>query len=104
VLVDFSLGNSRKGSLIHFVPEHSAQFNLAGFAELTDWVVDYFSDSLKRQGNVNDVLRHASPVVATNKMPVIMQYEGHSVTIVGYELAKNGVVNLLVFDPSRYSL
>ncbi|KIJ17174.1 hypothetical protein PAXINDRAFT_154554 [Paxillus involutus ATCC 200175] len=84
VLVDFSLGNSRKG-----------------FAELTDWVVDYFSDSLKRQGNVNDVLRHASPVVATNKMPVIMQYEGHSVTIVGYELAKNGVVNLLVFDPSR---
>ncbi|KAF8842557.1 DUF1671-domain-containing protein [Paxillus ammoniavirescens] len=84
VLVDFNLGNSRKG-----------------FAELTDWVVDYFSDSLKRQGNINDVLRHASPVVVTNKMPVIMQYEGHSVTIVGYELAKNGVANLLVFDPSR---
>ncbi|KIK98829.1 hypothetical protein PAXRUDRAFT_823439 [Paxillus rubicundulus Ve08.2h10] len=84
VLVDFSLGNSRNG-----------------FTELTDWVVGYFSDSFKRQGNVNDVLRHATPVVATDKMPVIMQYEGHSVTIVGYELAKNGVVNLLVFDPSR---
>ncbi|KAF9228677.1 DUF1671-domain-containing protein [Gyrodon lividus] len=84
VLVDFNVRNSPKG-----------------FAALTDWVVDYFSDSLKKQGSVNDVLRRASPVVASDKMPVIMQYEGHSVTIVGYEVAKNGTVNLLVFDPSR---
>ncbi|KAH0830377.1 peptidase family C78-domain-containing protein [Lanmaoa asiatica] len=72
---------------------------ISGFDVLTEWVVNYFTE--KPEGDVNTILRTASPVVATGKMPVIMQYEGHSVTIVGYELGKNGKYNLLVFDPSR---
>lgn len=61
--------------------------------------MNYFTDKL--EGNVNQILRAVSPVVATDKMPVIMQFDGHSVTIVGYELMKNDKCNLLVFDPSR---
>jgi len=81
MLVDFDLSNSSKG-----------------FDTLTEWVVNYFTE--KPTGDVNKILRAKSPVVATGKMPVIMQYDGHSMTIVGYELAKNGKFNLLVFDPS----
>ncbi|KAI9569043.1 peptidase family C78-domain-containing protein [Boletus coccyginus] len=69
-----------------------------GFDTLIEWVVNHFTE--KPEGDVNKVLRAVSPVVATGKMPVIMQYDGHSVTIVGYELAKNGKYNLLAFDPS----
>jgi len=63
-----------------------------------DWVVNYFTE--KPEGDVNQVLRGVMPVVATQKMPVIMQFDGHSLTIVGYELGKNDKYNLLVFDPS----
>jgi hypothetical protein len=78
---------------------HTAHPDLTGFDTLTEWVVNYFTE--KPAGDVNKVLCNTSPVVATAKMPVIMQYDGHSMTIVGYELAKNGKYNLLVFDPSR---
>ncbi|KAG6379142.1 peptidase family C78-domain-containing protein [Boletus reticuloceps] len=70
-----------------------------GFDTLTEWVANYFTE--KPEGDINKILRTASPIVITNKMPVIMQYEGHSVTIVGYELAKNGKINLLAFNPSN---
>ncbi|KAF8558484.1 hypothetical protein OG21DRAFT_1481466 [Imleria badia] len=83
------------------IPCTLADFDLRkspkGFDTLTEWVVNYFTE---KHGDVNKILRAESPVVATGKMPVIMQYDGHSVTIVGYELAKNGKYNLLVFDPS----
>ncbi|KAF7338646.1 hypothetical protein MVEN_02091000 [Mycena venus] len=86
--------------------------NARGAALLTDWVVEYFSQS---QGAVDtnsvvqnpqpktayDVLRGASPVTVTARMPLILQHAGHSRTIVGYEVSKTGLVNLLVFDPSR---
>ncbi|KAI6129168.1 peptidase family C78-domain-containing protein [Pisolithus croceorrhizus] len=53
------------------------------------------------QGTVNDALRDGSPVITTEKMPVILQFEGHSVTVVGYEVqSRTREVNLLVFDPS----
>ena len=78
---------------------HTTHPDLTGFETLTEWVVNYFTE--KPTGDLNKILRAKSPVVATGKMPVIMQYDGHSMTIVGYELAKNGKFNLLVFDPSR---
>lgn len=78
---------------------HPTHPDLTGFDTLIEWVVNHFTE--KPEGDVNKVLRAVSPVVATGKMPVIMQYDGHSVTIVGYELAKNGKYNLLAFDPSR---
>ncbi|KAG9318243.1 peptidase family C78-domain-containing protein [Chiua virens] len=73
--------------------------SFTGFDILKDWVVDYFKE--KQEVDVNKILRNATPVVATGKMPVILQYQGHSVTIVGYELVKGDKINLLVLDPSR---
>jgi hypothetical protein len=68
---------------------------------MIDWIVQYFSPPNPKQGTVTDVLRGASPVIATDKMPLILQFNGHSQTIIGYEISKNGDTNLLVFDPSR---
>ncbi|KAG2158113.1 peptidase family C78-domain-containing protein [Suillus bovinus] len=83
-LVDFDLSKSEKGVQV-----------------MIDWIVQYFSPPNPKQGTVTDVLRGASPVIATNKMPLVLQFNGHSQTIIGYEILKNGDTNLLVFDPSR---
>ena len=79
------------------------------------WVENYFSSSYpngksmgtpspKRQvqTTIGEALRGATPIVVTDRMPIILQHDGHSRTIVGYERLKNGSVNLLCFDPSRY--
>ena len=68
---------------------------------MIDWIVNYFSPSPTKQDTVTNVLRGASPVITTNKMPLILQYSGHSQTIIGYEISKNGDKNILIFDPSR---
>ncbi|KAG1819526.1 peptidase family C78-domain-containing protein [Suillus subaureus] len=83
-LVDFDLSKSEKGIQV-----------------MIDWIVQYFSPPNSKQGTVTDVLRGASPVIATDKMPLVLQFNGHSQTIIGYEISKNGDTNLLVFDPSR---
>ncbi|KAJ7470328.1 peptidase family C78-domain-containing protein [Mycena latifolia] len=99
-LVDFDLKTSEKG------------LPFPGAAILTDWVVEYFSqphgsvDSDKvvkdrRPRTINDVLLGASAVTVTSRMPLILQHDGHSRTIVGYEVSKTGYVNLLMFDPSK---
>jgi hypothetical protein len=62
------------------------------------------NDSPSRRQNalsISDALRGASPVVCTERMPIVLQHDGHSRTIVGYEKCKDGSVNLLVFDPSQ---
>lgn len=93
---------------------------LVDFAEVdksaeivTKWIVDYFDplDSstskhlasvlTSEKKTVGDALRGASPVKITDRMPLILQHQGHSRTIVGYEMMKNGNVNLLTFDPAR---
>lgn len=87
------------------IPCTLIDFNLKrsenGLGALTDWVVKYFSGPAKKQGTVTDVLRNASPVIATDKMPVILQFRGHSVTIVGFEVSKSGEINFLVSDPAH---
>ncbi|KAK7023904.1 peptidase family C78-domain-containing protein [Favolaschia claudopus] len=86
--------------------------NARGANLLTDWVVEYFSQSQGsvntsnvvknvRAKTINEVLFGASPVTITARMPLILQHAGHSRTIVGYEVSKTGLVNLLVFDPGR---
>jgi hypothetical protein len=71
------------------------------FAAVTNWVVNYFTPrGLSRSDTVNEALRGASAVVVTDKMPFILQHDGHSRTIIGYEILKSGVVDLLTFDPS----
>ncbi|KAJ6500449.1 peptidase family C78-domain-containing protein [Mycena sanguinolenta] len=97
-LVDFDLKKNARG---RFLP----------VALFSYWVVEYFSQP---QGMVDsnsviqnqpktayDVLRGAAPVMVTSRMPLILQHEGHSRTIVGYEVTKTGLVNLLIFDPSK---
>ncbi|KAG1743907.1 hypothetical protein EDB19DRAFT_1827272 [Suillus lakei] len=73
----------------------------SGIRVLIDWIVQYFLPPNPKQGMVTDILHGASPVIATNKMPLVLQFSGHSQTTVGYEISKNGDTNLLVFDPSR---
>ncbi|KAH8117230.1 peptidase family C78-domain-containing protein [Phellopilus nigrolimitatus] len=75
------------------------------------WVERYFTSPsseaqavsvrAKVKTSVDDALRGASPVVLTDRMPLVLQHEGHSRTIVGFERLKNGSINLLCFDPSK---
>lgn len=51
--------------------------------------------------SVVDALRGASPIVITERMPLVLQHQGHSRTIVGFEKTKNGKINLLLFDPGK---
>jgi hypothetical protein len=68
---------------------------------LLDWVVTYFTHPSTRQDTVNNALRGASPVVCTDRMPLVLQHAGHSRTIIGYERDKTGTVNLLILDPAK---
>jgi len=65
------------------------------------WVVDYFAptQTIDKPTNIFKSLTK-SPVTSTNKMPLILQHNGHSRTIVGYEVDSSGVTNLLMFDPA----
>ncbi|TFK62194.1 hypothetical protein BDN72DRAFT_882779 [Pluteus cervinus] len=67
---------------------------------LTDWVVRYFRGEAQTSANINNVLHGANPVSVTDQMPLILQRKGHSQAIVGYELERDGTVNLLIFDSS----
>ena len=86
---------------------HSAQladFELTSGAEpLLQWISHYFSgDSpqTKTTNTVDEALRGARPIIVTDKLPIVLQHNGHSRTIVGYERGKGGVISLLTFDPS----
>jgi Peptidase family C78 len=65
-------------------------------------MIKYFDPPTKDSSTVHDVLRGVQTVNITDRMPVILQHEGHSRTIVGYEMTKNGRINLLAFDPSKH--
>ncbi|KAH9030674.1 DUF1671-domain-containing protein, partial [Lactarius pseudohatsudake] len=58
---------------------------------LLDWIRRYFdANSRDHQASPQEWWRGATPVV----------YQGHSRTIIGYEITRDGTTNLLVFDPS----
>lgn len=38
-------------------------------------------------------------IVVTSLPPIYLQHQGHSLTIIGFEIRDNGCANLLVFDP-----
>jgi len=59
-------------------------------ALLLDWVENYF------QSGVVDPTQRAR---LTNMPPIYLQHAGHSMTIIGFERLRNGVKNLIVFDP-----
>ncbi|KAI9466004.1 peptidase family C78-domain-containing protein [Lactarius psammicola] len=71
---------------------------------LLDWIRRYFdADSRDHQASPQEWWRGATPVVVTDRIPLILQYQGHSRTIVGYEITRDGATNLLAFDPSVLS-
>jgi hypothetical protein len=54
-------------------------------------VADYFRTGSSLEGD--------EKVLKTDLPPIYFQHQGHSVTIVGFEIGKNGNANLIVFDP-----
>ncbi|KAI0029727.1 peptidase family C78-domain-containing protein, partial [Vararia minispora EC-137] len=71
---------------------------------LLDWVREYFSPSDQhKHSSVHDAWKNASAVTQTERPPLILQHNGHSRTIVGYEIDRKGQMVLLAFDPSRHA-
>ncbi|PPQ78523.1 hypothetical protein CVT25_011795 [Psilocybe cyanescens] len=68
---------------------------------IVNWVVNYFTPNQPspEPADAYESLK-ISPIITSDKMPLILQHNGHSRTVVGYETDKNGITNLLVFDPS----
>lgn len=88
------------------IPVELADFNLSNsdIKPLLDWVKAYFTPLERPKGTgatVHDALYRRSPVTVTDKMPLVLQHEGHSRLVVGYEIMKDGSTNLLMFDPSK---
>ncbi|KAF7796876.1 hypothetical protein EIP86_008061 [Pleurotus ostreatoroseus] len=86
------------------IPVNLVDFDFAkgGSSPLIKWILEYFTQDPPKQATVNDALRSASPIVVTERLPIILQHEGHSRTVVGYERLDKGPINLFMFDPSKY--
>ncbi|KAK4048925.1 hypothetical protein OIV83_004481 [Microbotryomycetes sp. JL201] len=69
------------------------------------WVVKYFSDesASKKSKNALSALMTSSgqAVRMTKKEPLYLQHQGHSRTVVGVDVAKDGQGWLLLFDPGK---
>ncbi|PPQ74213.1 hypothetical protein CVT26_004504 [Gymnopilus dilepis] len=65
-----------------------------------NWVIKYFTPEQKERPSDAFSSLKVSQVFSTDKIPLILQHNGHSRTVVGYEIDKNGVAKLLVFDPA----
>ena len=46
-----------------------------------------------------DVLQPEGKIILTSRPPIYFQHRGHSMTIVGLEVRRDGAINLVVFDP-----
>ncbi len=100
-LIDFDLRKNPKGKdtkipLLLLILAKSSR--AAGSEVVINWIVEYFSPQETSKDAFESI--KASPVITTEKMPLILQHDGHSRTIVGYEIDKNGTTSLLTFDPS----
>ncbi|KAI0374736.1 DUF1671-domain-containing protein [Pilatotrama ljubarskyi] len=88
------------------IPAQLVDFNdlRGGVEPLMQWIYNYFSggDPRANSATVGEALRGARAVNVTDKLPIILQYQGHSQTIVGCERVKNGAIKLLTFDPSGH--
>lgn len=72
-----------------------------GVQPLLDWVLQHFSAGYSSPRTLNEALQSTNSVAITGKMPLILQHNGHSRTIVGCERCVDGTINLLVFDPAK---
>ncbi|KAF7725771.1 hypothetical protein EC973_009388 [Apophysomyces ossiformis] len=80
---------------------------------LFDWIQYYFEgpkeekEKPKPNQNALDMLMQSSRqklVHITDRPPLYLQHSGHSRTVVGIELLKDGNRNLIMFDPGRRML
>jgi len=68
---------------------------------LLDWIKQYFdAQTVGHPTSVHERWQAATPVVLSDRMPLILQHKGHSRTIIGYEIMKDGSTTLLTFDPA----
>jgi len=80
---------------------------LVAYARLLQKVEDYFKTQ-RMKDEASSTLETATShqgiqgttVYRTQQPPIYLQAPGHSVTVVGLEILKDGARNLLVFDPS----
>lgn len=73
----------------------------SAFTDVIDWVVAYFKASVEPLAAAQ-VDGHHTSIITTKRMPLILQHQGHSRTIIGYVRFADGRTELLVFDPSWY--
>lgn len=88
--------------VVFYVSEQSPILKyLIGIDQMIKWIVDHFTpeQTIDKPTNIFESLSK-SPVTITNKMPLILQHNGHSRTIIGYEVDGRGITNLLTFDPA----
>ncbi|KAF9820156.1 hypothetical protein IEO21_01589 [Rhodonia placenta] len=88
------------------IPAQLVDFDLlcewsSGVQPLLDWVLRHFSAGYSSPRTLNEALQSTNSVAITGKMPLILQHNGHSRTIVGCERCVDGTINLLVFDPAK---
>ncbi|KAJ2248980.1 hypothetical protein GGH97_001521 [Coemansia sp. RSA 475] len=74
------------GVRAHIVDFHRATGANGTHPALFTWIVEYFTSGSKDERGL------------TNKHPLYLQHQGHSRTVVGVEMAEEGV-SVLVFDP-----
>ena len=73
---------------------------------LTKWVLKYFNVELP-ESPAKDAFSAlmasggSSIKIAHDRLPLYLQHSGHSRSIVGVEVKKNGDINLLLFDPGQ---
>ncbi|OJJ41297.1 hypothetical protein ASPWEDRAFT_34819 [Aspergillus wentii DTO 134E9] len=65
---------------------------LRGYDALYRNIASYFQPAFSLDGN-------DKKVITTSLPPIYFQHQGHSLTIIGFEIRGNGSGNLLVFDP-----
>ncbi|KAF9262200.1 hypothetical protein L218DRAFT_929875 [Marasmius fiardii PR-910] len=85
------------------IPAQLADFQTEDDGEirpLIKWIMDYFDKFKVTTSNTLYGALSGTPVQSVGCMPLILQNAGHSRLVVGYEMVKGGVINLLIFDPS----
>jgi hypothetical protein len=70
---------------------------------MTQWVVNYFNSTdpgVPTSSGTSNAFQTISgdPITISSKMPLILQRQGHSMLVVGYEVLKSEVTQLLIFD------
>ncbi|CAO3653251.1 unnamed protein product [Cunninghamella echinulata] len=71
---------------------------------LMDWIQDYFQLTTSHCSKNSNSNHNNKIVHITNRPPLYLQHSGHSRTVIGIELLKNGKRNLIMFDPGRRML